>query len=420
MRNKAASALLFVLFLSSALMAQSNCGKFEKIIGENHFYLVVDKSGSMYGQPMADAKTALRSFVQNMKNNDYAALIEFSDGIAYSQRLTNNKQLLNRAIDAMNANGGTRLYDAIGKALQEIKYTNSSAMLLFMTDGWDNGSSLRPTELSNMLPSQGVYVYGIGLGNVDQAALNTIANATGGKFEYTSVSGELTSIYDRAQKYYHQNIAGNKVTRSQLVVRSLPAGQPVTLSGRRMGNTPLLISNLQAGDYKLEVNFGAGTWACDLKIAAGMKGYVDARESDVSRNLAIMSIPHNSMAFLDGQFVGYTQSFGPKKNKTQKGLIFKKEIVNYDFSRQLIVEQVAPGKHTLRIVALPDDELDGFFQPVEHSFIMPKMNTIIDVDCRTGEVEMTTTDKALEPGGAPPKNPFDELDDLDKEFEEGF
>jgi hypothetical protein len=49
MRNKAASALLFVLFLSSALMAQSNCGKFEKIIGENHFYLVVEKAGLCMG-----------------------------------------------------------------------------------------------------------------------------------------------------------------------------------------------------------------------------------------------------------------------------------------------------------------------------------------------------------------------------------
>ncbi|HDR05425.1 MAG TPA: VWA domain-containing protein, partial [Candidatus Marinimicrobia bacterium] len=410
MGKKIVSIFIATLMLVSLASAQSNCGKFEKILSENHFYLVVDKSGSMYGQPMTDAKIALRNFVQNMGARDYAALIEFSDGILYSQRLTNNKQALLNAVERLSPNGGTRLYDAIGKALLEIKYSNSSAMVIFMTDGWDNGSSLRPTELSNLLPSQGIYVYGIGLGNVDQAALNTIANATGGKFEYTSKSGELSSIYNRAQKYYHENIGGNKVTRSQMVVRSLPPGQPVVLAGRSMGNTPLLISNLQAGNYKLEVNFSAGTWSCDLDIAAGMKGYLDARESDVSRNLAIMSVPHNAMAFLDGQFVGYTQSFGPKKSKSKKGFIFKKEVVNYDFSRQLIVEKVTPGRHTLRIVALPDEGFQDFFKPVEYSFTMPKMNTIIDVDCRTGEVETTTTEKELKSSGMAPRNPFDELE----------
>lgn len=417
--NLAARIAVVIIMISFAahIFAADNCARFEPLQNENHFILVVDKSGSMMGQPLNDAKFALKEFIKNMKNSDKAAILEFSDGVGFAQRLTNNKAALTYAADKIDCYGGTHLYDAVGRALMEVRGSNTPNIIIFMTDGHDFGSSLNAANLANMCPSEGVFVYGIGLGDVDQSALKMIAIATGGSYDYTASSGDLRSLYTKVLSEYYTNFGDKLQDKSQIVLRSFPKDQPVFVNGQRMGSTPVLISNLSGGSYSLKVEFPAGNWTYNLNMPMGQKAYVDARESDVPKNIAIMSTPHNGMTFIDGQFVGYTSSFGLKKSKEKKGFIFKKEIVNLDFTRELIVPAVPKGQHTVKIVAISDDGFENFFAPVEYSFYMGNENLVMDVDCRTGEVETTTTNKQLKPSGQKHTDPFDELD---SEFGDDF
>ncbi len=404
-------SLILLISITTISSAQSRPVQFDDLKAETHFILVMDRSGSMSGSAIHDARIAVKNFVGDMQPADRAAILEFGSDISILQKMTSSKSSLYTAADRLRASGGTRLYDAIGRALLEVKDDESAAVVIFMTDGQDGSSSLTISDLANMCPSQGVLVYGIGLGDADQNSLRKIARATGGEIEYSTNSANLSDIYLRVQKSYYERIGNRLQTLSQLIVRSIPQGQPVIVNGQKRGMTPLLLTDLQPGDYDVNVEFRGGTWKQNFTLPVGKRAFLDARESDIPKNIAILSTPHNGMTFIDGQFVGYTSSFLLKKNKTKKGFIFKREIVREDFSRELIVPAVAQGNHTLKIVAVSDDGFENFFAPLSYTFHMGDKNLIINADCRTGEVESSETDAVLKPGGRQPTDPFKELDD---------
>jgi len=402
--------LIMVIGLSGQSM------RTEDLHSVSEFVLVVDRSGSMGGTAMSDAKEALKSFVNDMRPGDKAAVIEFSSGVILSQRMTSDRSSLLSAIGRIRAEGATQLYDAVGRALLEVRNSRSIPVIVFLTDGRDNMSSLSAADLGNMGPSQGVFVYGIGLGDVDQGALKAIASATGGSYDHSAASSGLQDLYKKVLKEYYENIGRKLSSHSQLVVRSLPMGQPVFFNGSRVGQTPLLLSNIQPGNFNLRVDFPRGKWENSFQIPAGKKGYIDARESEVPMSVAVLSTPHNGMTFIDGQFVGYTSPFLLKKTTTQKGWLFKRDVTKEDFSRELIIPSLPKGHHTLKIVSIPEDGFEDFFKPLEYEFYMGESNLIIVADCRTGEVETREYSGELKAGGKRPVDPFDELDSELEDF----
>ena len=404
-----------LLLIVTFTFSQNNKIYFENLKAKTDFILVIDKSGSMSGEAISNAKKALKEFIRDVKGQDKIAIIEFSDKNNIKQKLTSNKNSLYKAVESINAGGGTRLYDAVGRALMEVRNSDKSSVIVFMTDGQDGGSALNASDLANMCPSQGVFVYGIGLGNVDKNALKSIATATGGDYEYTTGSKNLGNLYLRVLNSYYKNVGNTLSQRSQIVIRAIPPGQIVYINEQRAGETPLLVSNLKKGNYPIRVEFPNGDWKQDIFLPEGKKAFIDARESDIPKNIAILSVPHNAMAFIDGQFVGYTSISLTKKNQSKKGFIFKKEIITEDFSRELIIPAIPKGRHKLKIVAISDNDFNNIFRPLEYNFYMGDKNLILHADCRTGDVKTKETDVELKPSGRKSTNPFDELDD---DFEE--
>ena len=81
--------------------------------------IVFDKSGSMAGAPLTEAKAGARAFVQTLGDRDQGSLL-FFDSEVYAPfgplpLATGRAQLFTR-IDGVAADGGTALYDAISAA----------------------------------------------------------------------------------------------------------------------------------------------------------------------------------------------------------------------------------------------------------------------------------------------------------------
>ena len=80
--------------------------------------IVLDTSGSMAGEKIEAARSALDRFLFDLLDReDEIFLYRFSNDPMLLQGWTTDRQLLTRALGRMIANGGTAMYDAVAEAL---------------------------------------------------------------------------------------------------------------------------------------------------------------------------------------------------------------------------------------------------------------------------------------------------------------
>ena len=161
--------------------------------------LVIDKSGSMGGQSIADAQTAANSFVNNMQANDKGAILSFNTSVTVDQTFTTDKNALKNAINAILAGGNTAIYDAVYQAVDLTKVQTGRKAIILMTDGGDNSSTHSITDAINYAIQASLPVYTIGLGlsagSAEEQHLQQIATQTGGKYYLAPSSSTLSTIY---------------------------------------------------------------------------------------------------------------------------------------------------------------------------------------------------------------------------------
>lgn len=164
-------------------------------------YLVVDTSGSMRGEKLAQAQEALRMFLDQIQGDlERVGLIQFSSGVdtlVYLDELGNNRATLESAVDGLVAAGDTALLDAVYEAherLVDLGDTERINALVVMTDGRENNSGVSLSRLVRSLESDGgapVVVFCIAYGDdADIGTLRAIAEPSGGQV----LMGDLETI----------------------------------------------------------------------------------------------------------------------------------------------------------------------------------------------------------------------------------
>ena len=166
--------------------------------------VVVDTSGSMQGAKIAAAQNTLKTYVESLGPKEQIALIRFSSTIQPPVLVDGTPQGRDRGIQFIsniNAEGGTKLYDATLYArnwLQQNLRKDAINAVLVLTDGEDTGSQTNLNQLSAELQKSGfnsdqrIAFFTIGYGNVGEFnpdALKQIANLNGG---YYSQGGSET------------------------------------------------------------------------------------------------------------------------------------------------------------------------------------------------------------------------------------
>lgn len=166
--------------------------------------LLLDTSGSMKGAPVAAAKTAAIEFIQRMRLNDSVAVINFDDAPHVIQRYTTDKQAAIRSIQNLKSYGGsTHLFDTIDTASNlPVDLPAGRLAILLLTDGRDEGSSLKADDVVHFINEQKVPpIYAIGLGNgVDRGVLGRLCRMSYGKDLYASTPGALSNLYRQVWK----------------------------------------------------------------------------------------------------------------------------------------------------------------------------------------------------------------------------
>lgn len=160
--------------------------------------LVVDESGSMSGSPIAEARKAVRQFIDEMGPYDRTAIIGFDGGIIMRQSMTSDKELLYAAANKIDATGGTNINDGAYAGLQELGSETNPTTVIIFSDGAGRGS-ISNAAVINLAQKQGTTIYSIAIGGNTQDPLKYIAEGTGGTFTYAPSANELSNIYANIQ-----------------------------------------------------------------------------------------------------------------------------------------------------------------------------------------------------------------------------
>ena len=163
--------------------------------------LVLDKSGSMQGNKMKQARESLLRFISLMEPGDRASLLAFSDQVANVLPLTEGKDSLKTSVLALVPGGHTALYDAIAQGVETLKGVAGRRAVIVLTDGKANRGSFDINQAIGAAVKAYVSVTVIGLGeDVRAGRLERIAQETGGSYFFTPSEERLAGIYESISK----------------------------------------------------------------------------------------------------------------------------------------------------------------------------------------------------------------------------
>ena len=168
--------------------------------------LVADVSGSMQGDKLAGAKSALLSFIDQIESErDHVALIAFSDNSSLVQSLGPlNRDRMIQSITGLSAGGGTMLYDAIADALDHLQANagpERAQVIVAMTDGQSDGS-LATVERKREDTEGTTIIYTVGYGDdADMNVLQRIVQLGDGQV-YPSDPETISRLYALLSEFF--------------------------------------------------------------------------------------------------------------------------------------------------------------------------------------------------------------------------
>lgn len=165
--------------------------------------LIVDHSRSM-GPKLPEVITAVRAFAHSSNANDEMFVVDFNENVSVEllagKAFTSDAAELEKAVAAVSARGQTALYDAVIEGLTHVELGHQDKKaLVIVSDGGDNASHSKFSEMSALVQRSHATIYSIGL--IDESGeeenpkiLEKLSKATGGITFFARRSDEVAEI----------------------------------------------------------------------------------------------------------------------------------------------------------------------------------------------------------------------------------
>ncbi len=164
---------------------------------------LLDTSSSLKVKGIDTVKAAAASFLRQLDQADRVGLYEFKAESLKRSDFTNDRKLLLRHIEAIEARGETALFDTLLQGLGDMRerMRGRKAVVLF-TDGRDSvyeepeDKARLLRQAINLAQNQEVAIFTIGLGKrVQQEAMERLSGETGGRFFAAEGVADLDRIF---------------------------------------------------------------------------------------------------------------------------------------------------------------------------------------------------------------------------------
>lgn len=182
---------------------------------QGDIFLVVDTSGSMYGDKLDEAKSASSAFLDGMSVQNRVGLIEFNKDVSVVSQLSSLESTsaqTKQQIENLFADGDTALYDSIIEAIDTLQAVGESEgdrirAILVLSDGQDTSSvaSLNAVVSKVQAARTGrnpILVIPVAYGSdADISALNAIARASATKVQSGNPE-DIQALLDLLSSYF--------------------------------------------------------------------------------------------------------------------------------------------------------------------------------------------------------------------------
>lgn len=173
--------------------------------------LVIDVSGSMGDEKLAQAKQSLKYALSKLNPQDRVTIVAFSDTVTeFSPKLVSvdviDRKELEAFVDKLEAGGGTNINDALLRGLSFFEPNERLKMLVLLTDGepttgeTDVNQIIRNVTAKNAQLNARIFCFGVGY-DVNTILLDTLSEENGGFSTYVepgeSIETEIAQFYER-------------------------------------------------------------------------------------------------------------------------------------------------------------------------------------------------------------------------------
>jgi len=168
--------------------------------------LIIDNSGSMRPK-RAGVEAAALALVSDSNPDDEYFIVNFNDDAfidnPHGKEFLTDIEDMKEALTRIDSRGGTAMRDAIDKSIDWLKKAHKDKkVLVVVTDGVDNASSVGLEDLVRDARQSDVLIYAIGLLTEEEKRsaanarrqLNALAEATGGQTYYPKDVSEVDRI----------------------------------------------------------------------------------------------------------------------------------------------------------------------------------------------------------------------------------
>lgn len=162
--------------------------------------IVIDRSGSMSGRPLKEAKRCAAFIVESLGVDDRASVIAFDDEVEVVAPggLVGDKAMLLRSIAGIDARGSTALHDGWLRGAEQAAHAvekSGVSRVLLLTDGEANKGLTNPAEIAahcGRLADAGVTTSTYGLGQrFNEVLLTEMARSGAGQSYYGETAEDL-------------------------------------------------------------------------------------------------------------------------------------------------------------------------------------------------------------------------------------
>ncbi|MDD4348927.1 MAG: VWA domain-containing protein [Opitutales bacterium] len=168
--------------------------------------LVIDKSGSMQGQKLEDAKNSAILFVERLSPDDIVSVVTYSSSVQVLIPATkvSDRESLIRRIRQIQSDGNTALFAGVSKGAAEVRKfaeENRINRIILLSDGLANVGPSTPGELGQLgrsLMKEGMSVSTMGIGyGYNEDLMARLAYNSDGNHLFVEDSEQLAQVFEQ-------------------------------------------------------------------------------------------------------------------------------------------------------------------------------------------------------------------------------
>ncbi len=209
---------------------------------------VIDSSGSMSGTPMAQAKDAVESALDNLQEGDTFQIIRFSDNASQFGRdpvpaTRDNIVRAKRYLANLHGGGGTRMIEGIRAALNFPHDPSRFRFVSFLTDGYIGNEVEILAEIHQHIGAARIFSFGVG-SSVNRYLMESMAKVGKGAVAYLGPQDSGSEIMsDFFRRISHPALTDVQIDWGGMAVSDVyPSTLPDLFVGR-----PLVVTGLFTG-----------------------------------------------------------------------------------------------------------------------------------------------------------------------------